>query len=462
MNGRAGVLGWLSSSEDEREAARSTIVRIVHQEADALVAAFYEVFLGDTQSAQFLSHNVVQDRLRHSLRKWLLALVEFDPLADIEAFERRQIEIGEVHARLNIPNNLVMEGTTLIKTKVADKIATAGNHSPSAFHAIILFNEVVDYAIRLMSTAYMSGANRRTKTEEAFRIFSLGQDINLERETQRAALMEWSHSVLLSMLGNESEPSHNSFAASPFGLWIRHRAAVLFQGSPLLDKIQHLIREVDTEILPNISSSQPASLVMFQRRIDEIKFLLNDLFKLAAGVENGRDPLTQTLNRRFLPTVLGREISLSKKAGTPLSVLMVDLDHFKTVNDRFGHPAGDAVLSQTAETILNNVRATDFVFRYGGEEFLIVLVETAESQAQALAERIRTELTKTPISVAETESIKVTASIGVAAYEGHPDYEYLINAADAALYAAKQNGRNCVVVAGDESGTSALSASGQR
>jgi diguanylate cyclase len=207
------------------------------------------------------------------------------------------------------------------------------------------------------------------------------------------------------------------------------------------------VNEIDDKVLSAISVDQPAAVTELHRRIDEIKFLLNDLFQSAAHLENGRDPLTRTLNRRFLPSVLGREISLAKNAKTPLSILMADIDHFKTVNDSHGHSAGDTVLSHTAETLLNCVRASDFVFRYGGEEFLIVLVETDREEAMEVAERIRQQIASQSVPLPSKSSLNVTLSLGVATYEGHPDYQYLINAADHALYSAKKQGRNRTAVA---------------
>src|SRR5690606_1531961 len=131
--------------------------------------------------------------------------------------------------------------------------------------------------------------NRRAQTDEAFRFFSLGQDISLEREIQRAALMEWSQNVLLSLLGHGSE-TPATLASSPFGLWARHRAAILFQGSPTLDSIERVIAEIDGEVLSTVIADKPNGVVTLQRRIDEIRFLLNDLFQAASALENGRDP----------------------------------------------------------------------------------------------------------------------------------------------------------------------------
>jgi diguanylate cyclase len=312
---------------------------------------------------------------------------------------------------------------------------------------IVLLGEVIDYAMRLMTTAYVSGTNLRAQTDEAFRLFSLGQDITLEREKQRAALMEWSQSVLFGLLGHQTDADSNPLSASPFGLWVRHRASVLFQGSTILAQLVKLMQEIDGNILPGDKGIKSTLVANLHRRIDEMKFLLNDLFQNAAEVENGRDPLTRTLNRRFLPSVVGREITLAKKSNTPLSILMADLDHFKSINDKHGHSAGDLALRHAAEILLNAVRPSDFVFRYGGEEFLIVLVETAQREAQFVAEHIRAQVEASPIPISDRETITATISIGVATYEGHPDYQYLINAADHALYNAKKEGRNRVATA---------------
>lgn len=437
---------WKTSSEATREAARGRLSAIVRQNIDGLVARFYENFLRDEEASAFLSHSVVHERLSHSLRKWLLDLIEADPHSGLDAFDARQIKIGEIHARLKIPNHLVMEGMGLLKTEIACKVAELDLESASTAHTLILLDEIIDYAMRLMSAAYVSDTKRRVQTDEAFRLLSLGQDINLERETQRATLMEWSQSVLFNLLGHGSNSAPGYLVASPFGLWVRHRGALLFQGSLILESIEKLIGEIDGEALRSIDGNQPASVAEFQRRIEEIKFLLNDLFQAAASVENGRDPLTRALNRRFLPSVLGREITLAKNAKTPLSVLMLDVDHFKAINDRYGHAVGDIVLRHTAELLLNAVRPSDFVFRYGGEEFLIVLVETDRTEACAIAERIRQQLAEQEVSVRDRDVLSVTASIGVATYEGHPDYEYLVDAADKALYRAKKEGRNRVVM----------------
>ncbi|WP_051520480.1 GGDEF domain-containing protein [Aquamicrobium defluvii] len=439
----------MAASDHTVSAALERLAAIVGENVEQLVDAFYSTFLLHEEASAYLSHSVVNQRLRYSLRQWLLDLVDEDLRSDTSGFEQRQIKIGEVHARLKVPNDIVMEGMTLLKTEIARRVSVLGLDATTTAETIILLDEAIDFAMRFMTEAYVSDTRSRAQTDEAFRLFSLGQDINLERETQRAALMEWSQSVLFSLLGEKTEEARNMLSASPFGLWVRHRAAVLFQGSTVLGRIEDLIRQIDQRTIPAISGREPAAVSDLQRQVEELKYLLNELFQTAANIENGRDPLTRTLNRRFLPSILGREISLAKSSGSPFTLLMVDVDHFKTVNDTYGHSAGDAVLGCVAEYLLGAVRSSDYVFRYGGEEFLIALVETDRTEAQIIAERIRQGIAAQRPRVSETRTVEITASVGVASFEGHPDYQYMINAADKALYRAKQEGRNRVCVCGD-------------
>jgi diguanylate cyclase (GGDEF)-like protein/PAS domain S-box-containing protein len=158
------------------------------------------------------------------------------------------------------------------------------------------------------------------------------------------------------------------------------------------------------------------------------------------------DGLTKIYNRRYFYLILQNEIERARRYGTPLSLVMMDIDHFKKVNDRFGHLIGDEVLESVAKLCKNLLRQADELFRYGGEEFMILLPETNADLAQNVAERIR-------LTVAETEfitkkgTVRISVSLGVA--EFNPSLEgpgSFVDSADQALYEAKQAGRNCVRV----------------
>ncbi|GMR11533.1 MAG: hypothetical protein BMS9Abin28_2368 [Anaerolineae bacterium] len=168
--------------------------------------------------------------------------------------------------------------------------------------------------------------------------------------------------------------------------------------------------------------------------------------------ESITDSLTGIFNRRYLDRRLEEEVDRSRRYGFPLSVLMLDIDHFKKVNDERGHQFGDLVLNELGRIISKSVRRSDIVARYGGEEILIIAVHTTLSDAAELGERLRRHVETSELgkeaSQREGGSIKVTVSIGIADLkDGMNDRQALIEAADGALYQAKSEGRNRVVIA---------------
>ena len=217
--------------------------QLIQNRADALVAAFYETLLAHEEARTFLHHSVVQERLSPSLRNWLVDL--FAPGADMAeaAFIARQMKIGEVHARIKIPMHLVMAGAAVLKTRLADDLAD----DPAAFDLLRLADQRIDHALRLMSQSYEKGASNRARLDEAYRLFSLDQDIHFERESQRAGLMEWSQKTLFRILGSGGVDGAGALGASPFGLWIRHRADFLFDGSPHLARLNATMERIDSE-----------------------------------------------------------------------------------------------------------------------------------------------------------------------------------------------------------------------
>jgi len=162
-----------------------------------------------------------------------------------------------------------------------------------------------------------------------------------------------------------------------------------------------------------------------------------------------RDYLTGLYNRRYINEVIDKELARASRYDNELSVLMFDIDHFKAVNDTFGHNGGDTVLKLISETSMNSKRETDMVARYGGEEFVVVLPQTEILDAASFAERLRESIGALDIQIGE-HILKVTVSIGVASTSistKNATAEKLIESADRALYAAKNSGRNRVVVA---------------
>jgi two-component system, cell cycle response regulator len=177
---------------------------------------------------------------------------------------------------------------------------------------------------------------------------------------------------------------------------------------------------------------------------------LGGALRMATLVEESRwmattDALTGLLNRRAFLDSTTREVARARRYNDKLSVVLLDVDHFKHINDRRGHAAGDVVLGAVGRLLASAVRTCDIVARWGGEEFVLVLPSTSLEGAEQVAERIREQLESAKINDGSGELIPVTASFGVAAYAGGETLEQVIDRADRAMYLAKSGGRNRVV-----------------
>jgi diguanylate cyclase (GGDEF)-like protein len=176
-----------------------------------------------------------------------------------------------------------------------------------------------------------------------------------------------------------------------------------------------------------------------RREVHERRHLQEELERLA-----NTDALTGLPNRRFFMTQLASELARRQRYGHPLSLLMLDLDHFKQINDQWGHVVGDEALRVFADAVQCCLRTQDIAGRIGGEEFAILLPETGETVARPVAERIRGRMEQTKIASANDHCV-VTVSIGVTQAKDEDDLESLLRRVDSALYAAKQGGRNRIV-----------------
>ncbi|MEZ0343698.1 MAG: sensor domain-containing diguanylate cyclase [Caldimicrobium sp.] len=154
------------------------------------------------------------------------------------------------------------------------------------------------------------------------------------------------------------------------------------------------------------------------------------------------DYLTGLYNRRFLDQILQREKAMSDRYNIPFSIIILDLDNFKIINDVYGHHTGDKVLVEVAKILKNNLRITDVCGRWGGEEFLIILPNSDMEKALKVAEKLRNLICQLKIPPVES----ITASFGVSQYKRGEPYEETIKRADLALYKAKGEGKNCVIV----------------
>ena len=267
--------------------------------------------------------------------------------------------------------------------------------------------------------------------EEALRILN-------ERDCPRLAVLDW---MMPAMDGVEVCRAVRGSAREPYLYLI-----LLTAKGQQTEIIEGLEAGADDYI------TKPFDLQELKARLRSGKRILELQEQLVTAREQLRiqathDSLTGLFNRMAILEALDREVTRANRENRPVAVMMADLDHFKFINDTHGHQAGDAVLQETARRMLASVRTYDFVGRYGGEEFLVVVPGSDLPAAAELAERLRQSVSAQPVCVAGA-MISTTLSLGLAVSTGKFDRpEQLLQQADQALYAAKRAGRNRVATA---------------
>jgi diguanylate cyclase (GGDEF)-like protein len=249
----------------------------------------------------------------------------------------------------------------------------------------------------------------------------------------------------LSLVDAQSPEARNAFAVR---LDVPRVAVVAGDGAPFGEHERRLILELFSVI--RLAQETEARYEELEQRMLGLQRENLDLVvrnRMLSEVST-RDALTGLYNRWFVMEKIDSEINRALRHGSPMSLLMLDIDHFKRINDTWGHPAGDQVLQAIGKLLRESCRVYDVPGRYGGEEFCIVLPETKPGNTNVVAERIRRRLEATELSCGDG-SVVVTASIGIAGMEASSDGEILspaalIDRADRAMYTAKSRGRNRV------------------
>ena len=464
----AGALSSLWTDTDPE--ARARITAIAMADADAIAETFYATLLARPDCKPFLNHALVQERLRPSLARWIRDLFSASSDEAIAAVLEQNYQVGLIHARINIPLTLVNAGMRIIKKELSVRLIDADLSRTRTAAAILFLGELMDTVLDNMHEAYLGDLLGNVRHQQSLRMFMTGQNLALEGERLKSSLFDWLRNAVVAFYAHEdsNRPEPPAIGSSDFGLWLNHKAELTFGRVAELDGIRERTERIGAKVSAATEAGwvTPAFVKDLNNDVTEIAYLLSTIIEKAMEIEGGRDPLTRLLTRRFMPSIFQREVTISLRHGKPFAVLLVDADHFKTVNDTLGHQAGDAVLSDLAELLHANVRAGDFVFRYGGEEFLVLLTEMDEASLRVKAERLRQLVSEHRfVFVGATggatggaaggasggppagQPLRVTASIGAALHDGHPDYEHTVRKADAALYEAKRLGRDRVVIA---------------
>jgi diguanylate cyclase len=439
---------WRQSCERYPQDILSLVKEMVTTHKAALATCFYDHMMQDPSASFFLSDKLVKSKLHTTMQTWMTMVFSAASNQSYHDVVLYQEKIGEVHARIGIPTHLVMRGARALNQGIFRLLVNADEHQRTA--AVTYITDVSNLAIEIMCHAYATFHDRNARSEESYRQFAISQNIGSEKERQRAALLDWENQLMFEMTINAGNTQIPTLSNAEFGLWFLHKASHMFEGSADVATIQEYIRQIDLTIAEVTASGSTSAAITALKSIREqskaIAFLLSGLFEQASALESGRDTLTNLLNRKYLHVIMNREIGYARRNGTGLAVLVVDVDHFKKVNDSYGHDNGDIVLHHLSTVMTMAIRGSDYIFRLGGEEFLIVLTDISQNNALQVADNLRRRIQNEVIRTSDGTQMQVTLSIGLAMHNGHPDYLRLLKAADQALYKAKHNGRNQVVV----------------
>jgi diguanylate cyclase len=351
--------------------------------------------------------------------------------------------------------SLVDHGMGLVKYQIAEILKESDLPRDELADAIILVTQILDLALAVIDESYEHDLMINEKNAESLKMHVSSQNLAFDYAKLCTSLSEWMRNLLLLIAQNKYDASmQGTIRRSNFGLWVSHKAHLFLSGrkelSSLvlqLDNIDEDMRLLAVHLLEDNTTAVEETLGHLNEHISTTIWILNCLAKDTIEEENGRDPLTHLFNRRYLETVMRHETRYSLENGILFGCMMIDIDFFKHVNDTYGHDNGDRVLLQLAEILAQQVRAGDFVFRLGGEEFLIILADVQTSAIQAVAEKIRAVVETFKFRLSDNKVIALTISIGTAIHDGHPDFKNTIKMADGALYEAKESGRNKVVAA---------------
>ncbi len=424
---------WQETFRGAPEAVREPVRALVERSAGEVIERFYEHMLTHDRAQDYLKLDLVESRLKATLHDWMVSLFSVRDEAMLPGLVARQVQIGLVHARIKLPSDLMQCGVRLIAAELRARLPAFFPDMEMRLAAVVYIQEVLQVADMLVTSAFVRNIQDHARKEEAYRVVSLEHDMALERERQRAALAEWSHKLVLATRVPGRVVTAGKLADSDFGQWLRHKAAIFFDGTAELDSVWDVVQEIDDVVLPQLRSDEAQGgradklILDLERWLEFIRYLMNDLFSRLSSSLLGRDSVTRLLNRRYLPALLTREIDSHKSSGEPLCVVLVKVDPLSR-SPIFADPESHArLLQQMSMIVADAAHGGDHVFRYSDDMFLIIVVKSGPDKTLEMANEIRTRTRVADFHLRRDNSMRVTVSVAVADFNGHPDYQMLIS-----------------------------------
>lgn len=279
------------------------------------------------------------------------------------------------------------------------------------------------------------------------------QDVILQLEQALYNHQQWYNSIIRSLVcklpADRHDITHEAYKECRFGQWYYGNYVENLHEHPgyiALGEEHKQMHQAAAKLLVAMSKGSnisPYDYDAFSISIEKLRLEISTLQRELSDLLYNRDALTGAINKVSMLPILREQQELVKRNIQACSIAMLDLDHFKQVNDQHGHSAGDYVLAGVIRYIIEHMRPYDKIFRVGGEEFILCMQSTDTNSAFEMVERLREGIAATAIEINKNEEIHITASFGIAAIEPNVTIEETIEHADEALYKAKSEGRNC-------------------
>jgi diguanylate cyclase len=429
-----------------------SVQKIISPNAEFLADYFYQNMLEIEESGQFLNHNVVSERLHRSMAAWIKSL--FLPSDEMSVAEHMkwQQKVGDVHARINIPMKLVNYGIRLLKNEMERLLRESDLADNQKYQGLVLVNDLLDFSSSLINESYVVHHIHNENDSQALKTHLMSISLVVQLERLRSSMFDWLRKTVTEIYeGNPDQKLELPSAyTTDFGLWAIYKSELLFSERPdliaqlkkNLEVVQENIDKINLLTGENFKNEIGKVVDSLSQSISSIAWLLGDISSQTYEMESGRDTLTRLLNRRFLTSVMQNMIKAARATSSTFSIISLDIDEFKQINDKYGHAIGDKALVFLGEVLTSNTRVTDYAFRMGGDEFTAILAGIDAKSSGRIAKKILEFLSTHPLNLDNGTAIHLKVSIGVAQYEGHPDYMRLLKDVDDALYQAKTNGKN--------------------
>jgi len=432
---------------DDNNALLSLFAPLIASTTEKCADHFYKILLSDPNSQPYISNQLVEDKLKAELQKWIYQTLtpKTTPAARLE-IEQTQRHVGAVHTRVDVPMALVNCAMNMIKQVLYQALSATTEYTDSEkLRYIPLMDQLLDASLSLINESYVEGHLENERTAQEFRSRSTAHELAIEIERIKGDFYNWLTQLMGALLFEHRTTTLLNIYQQDFALWIRHKLNFVCTETHSSQQIRANIATIQTQLdlIKDSSIEQRNELLKnISDLTKESGWMLSQIADANIETSTREDPLTSLIERRFINPILQNEVHMAMQTEEPFSLMMIDIDDFKNINDLHGHQAGDEVLSTIGRVLRNSLRVTDYAFRYGGEEFLILLPETPLNNALLAAQKILKKIQNTKVTIKGGRQLQVTVSIGLSEFDGHPDYDKTIGLADEKLYEAKYKGKN--------------------